>query len=259
MRLEDKVAVITGGGIGIGRYMALAFAREGAHLVLAGRTPGPLEDAAREIESLGRRALAVPTDVAFENQVKALIGRAIAEFGRIDVLVNNAGIEGPTAYLVDLELPDWQRVLDVNLTGMMLCTRETLKHMLPRRSGSIINVSSAAGKRGFPLRAPYAASKWGVIGFTATVAQEVGPQGIRCNCICPGATEGDRLERVLRARAPEFGLTYEEIVVRSVAGSPLRRMVKPQEVADIAVFLASQESSAMTGQALNVTAGTEIR
>jgi NAD(P)-dependent dehydrogenase (short-subunit alcohol dehydrogenase family) len=255
MRLKDKVAIVTGGGVGIGKAISLAFAREGADIVLACPFLSELEPTAAEINSLGRKSLAVVTDVSDEEQVREMVAKTVGEFGKIDILVNSAGIEGRTANVVDVDLEDWNRVLAVNLTGPMLCSKEVLKIMVPHKSGSIINISSAAGKRGFVMRSPYCASKWGVIGLTQTVALEVGVHNIRVNCICPGPTEGERIERVLNARVEATGRPYQELRALMTGNNPLGRMVYPEEVAAAAVFLASAEAGGLTGQAINVSIG----
>ncbi|MFC2044816.1 SDR family NAD(P)-dependent oxidoreductase [Chloroflexota bacterium] len=259
MRLKNKVAIVTGGGVGIGKAISIAFAKEGADVVIACPFWPELEPTANEIESLGRKSLAVLTDISDENQVKNMVAETVARFGRVDVLVNNAGIEGATASVVDVELQDWNRVLAVNLVGPMLCSREVLKIMIPHRSGNIINISSAAGKKGVAMHSSYCASKWGVIGLTQCLALEVGVHTIRVNCICPSWTHGERIERIMRARADATGRPYEEILQLSARDSPLGRMVASQDVAAMAVFLASNESSGMTGQAINVSPGTDMR
>lgn len=255
MRLKDRVAIVTGGGVGIGRAISLAFAREGADVVLACPFLSELEPTAAEIRALGRKSLAVVADVSDEKQVQEMVAKTVSEFGKIDILVNNAGIEGRTANVVDVDLEDWNQVLAVNLTGPMLCSREVLKIMLPRKSGSIINISSAAGKRGFVMRSPYCASKWGVIGLTQTMALEVAVHNIRVNCICPGPTQGERIERVLRNRVEATGRPYEEMRGLMTRNNPLGRMVYPEEVAGAAVFLASDEAGGLIGQAINASIG----
>ena len=257
MRLEGKVAIVTGGGKGIGRAISLAFAREGADVVVAARTESALKEVALEIETIGRRSLAIVTDLSAPEQSMAMVDRTLEEFGKIDVLVNNSGIGGPTASVADMDLEEWNQVLAVNLTGTMLCAKHVLKKsMIPRQSGIIINISSAFGRKGVGLRSPYCASKWGVIGFTQSLAWEAGKYGIRVNCIAPGAVEGDRIEWVLRERSKVLGMGFEELVESKKAEAPLGRMVKPEEVAELVVFLASEESSGITGQTIDCDAGS---
>ena len=255
-RLENKKALITGGGIGIGESIALAFAREGADVAIASRNTANLERVAAKIREMGRQALPITADIAEEEQVKSMVAETLAAFGRIDVLVNNSGIPGQFLEVSEMDLADWNQVLAVNITGTMLCSREALRDMKSRKSGNIINISSMAGKRVTAKRSSYVSSKWAMHGFTLTLAQEVGPDNIRVNCICPGATEGDRIERVINAFVESSTRTYEEVRTRLESRAALRRMVTPEEVAECAVFFASEESSGMTGQIVDVSAGT---
>jgi len=259
MRLNKKVAIVTGGGVGIGRAISLAFAAEGAAVVVAARTQPRLEAVADEIRSKGGKATAIQTDISDENRVKRMVVQTLNEYGQIDILVNNSGIAGLTANVVDIKLDDWNEVLAIDLTGAMLCSREVLKSMLTRQSGNIINISSAAGTRGFPMRSPYCAAKWGIIGLTQTLALEVGRYNIRVNCIAPGAVEGERIKNVMKARAKATGLAYEEIAHEMSASVALERMVTVAEIANTAVFLASDESSGITGQTIGVNAGRQLR
>ena len=259
MLLKDKVAIVTGGGYGIGRAIALAFAKEGADVVVAARTESALQGVATEIKSLGRKSLAMKTDLLKSEMPVAMIENALSEFGKVDILVNNAGAEGPIANVAEMDLKGWNDLLAVNLTGAMICSRCVLeKGMIPRQSGVIINVSSAAGRRGLPTRSAYSSSKFALIGFTQSLANEVGRHGIRVNAIAPGAVEGERIERVFNTAAKDLGITYEQIVASSNARSALGRMVKSEEVANLAVFLASDKSSGITGQTINIDAGTHF-
>ena len=246
-RLQGKKALVTGGGVGIGKSIALAFAREGADVAIASRNTANLEGVAAKIREMGRTALAITADIAEEDEVKAMVDKTMSEFGRIDVLVNNSGIPGQFLDVSEMDLSDWNQVLTVNITGTMLCSREALRDMRARKSGNIINISSMAGKRVTPKRSSYVSSKFAMHGFTLTLAQEVGPDNIRVNCICPGATEGDRIERVINAFVESSGRSYEEVRKRLESRASLRRMVTPEEVAECAVFFASEESSGMTG------------
>jgi NAD(P)-dependent dehydrogenase (short-subunit alcohol dehydrogenase family) len=258
MRLRDKVAVITGGGSGIGLAITRAFAAEGALVVIAARTASRLNAAAAAINVSGGRTVAIPTDITDENQVRQMVAQTLAEYGRIDILVNNAGIPGPTASIADMTLDRWNEVLAVNLTGTMLCSREVLKDMMARKSGNIINISSVGGMSGFPMRSPYCVTKMGVIAFTETLAIEAGEYNIRVNCISPAAVRGDRILNASRAKAETLGVAQAEILARLIKDFSLKRLIEPSEVAAAAVFLASDESSAITGHTLAVNCGMHI-
>ena len=264
MRLKDKVAIVTGGGRGIGREISLAFAAEGAAVVIVGRGLAQLEQTADEIRSRKGKVLLVPTDVAREKQVKQMVATTIEECGQIDILVNNSGITGPTATVVDMSLDAWNETLAVNLTGAMLCSREVLKHMIPRKSGTIIMMSSEGGrgcdgKSGFPKRSAYCCSKIGMIGLTETMSVEVGQYGIRVNAISPAGVLGERIHSIFRSRAEAMGISEEELLKGVVTTNySLGRMAEEAEVASVAVFLASSEASAITGQVLVANCGHHI-
>ena len=254
--LKDKVAIITGGGYGIGREIALAYAREGMRLALAARTKGPLDEAKALVEGLGAKAMTIQADVSKEADCQRMLDETVKAFGRADVLVNNAGIAGPTKRVTDMALAEWQEVLDINITGAWLASRAAIPFMVKQRGGNILMISSGAGRRGYPLRSPYAASKWAMIGLTQTLAGEWGASGIRVNCICPGAVEGDRIERVIRARAEAMGAPYEDVRKGFTATAAMQRMVTEEEVARVALFLVSGLSAGVTGQTINVDAGS---
>lgn len=259
MHLEGRVAIVTGGGYGIGKAIALAFAREGADVVVAARTESALKKVAQEIESLGRKSLAIVTDLLQPDAPAAIVEKTLKKFGKIDILVNNSGAEGPIKPVAEMDLKGWNDLLSVNLTGAMLCSRYVLeKSMIPRQSGVIINISSAAGRRGLPTRSAYSSSKFALIGFTQSLASEVGRYSIRVNAIAPGAVEGERIERVFNISAKNMGVTYEQVVANSNSRAALGRMVKPEEVGALAVFLASEQSSAITGQTINIDAGANF-
>jgi NAD(P)-dependent dehydrogenase (short-subunit alcohol dehydrogenase family) len=253
--LRNQVAIITGGGHGIGKAIAHAYAGAGAAIVIAARSVKPMEETCAELVHRGARAIDIPTDVVKEADCARMVERALAEFGRIDILVNNAGIAGPTAKLTEISLAQWQEVIDINLTGCWLASRAVLPVMARQGGGHIVNISSLAGREAYPMRSPYAASKWAMIGLTQTLAAEWGRQGVRVNGICPGPVAGARIEEVIKARAKAMGLD-EEQVRRSVVGrSALNRMVTQEECARVALFLVSADSAAVTGQTINVDAG----
>jgi NAD(P)-dependent dehydrogenase (short-subunit alcohol dehydrogenase family) len=259
MQLEGKIAVITGGGRGLGKGIALTFAAEGSDVVIAGRTETALKETAAEIEAMGRKCLAVVTDQSVPEQVRSMVDRTLERFGRVDVLVNNAGISGPALSVADMDLEAWKQTLAINLTGAMLCTKYILKDdMIPRKSGSIINISSVSGRMGHANRSPYSASKWGIIGLTQSLALEVGKYGIRVNCIAPGPVVGERIEWAMRQVSKNQGISYEQAVANEVARTALGRMIKPEEVGYLAVFLASDRSANITGQTINCCAGLRM-
>lgn len=255
MKLLGKVAIITGGGKGIGRAISLMFAHEGADISLAARSTDLMEEVALKIRALGRKALINTTDITKVEQVEMMIKPTYEEFGRIDILVNNAGIAGPTAYVHEITPEEWDETVNVNLKGAFLCCRAVVPIMIKQGGGKIINIASMTGKRPLPMRTPYCATKMGLIGFTRSLASELGKFNINVNAICPGAVEGPRIEMVIRNAARAEKVTEEEVRKRFVSASPLGRMVSAEDVAKLAVFLASDDSSNMTGQDINVTAG----
>lgn len=259
MRLKDKVAIVTGGGTGIGKAISLALADEGAAVVVAARNLSRLQDAVKDIRSRGGMAKAIQTDISDHEQVGRMVAQAVKHFGRIDVLVNNAA-RGTfnNADVVDMNLGEWRDCLATNLTGLMFCSREVLRYMIPRRSGSIINISSVAGISGVPRESPYVASKWGVIGFTETLAIEVGRFGIRVNCISPGATRTQEFEDWARVSAADAGISYEEMMIKITDNNALKRIAEPCEIAACVVFLASDDSGAITGHNLVASCGFHL-
>jgi NAD(P)-dependent dehydrogenase (short-subunit alcohol dehydrogenase family) len=258
MELENKIAVITGGGRGIGRVIALAYAKEGANLVLASRSQEALEETLTMVEKLGRKALVVTTDIRHEDSVRNLAQQALHHFGRVDILVNNSGIAGPTTPLWDIKLADWEETFAVNVTGAYLCCRAFLPGMIEQRSGSIIMISSMTGKRPLYGRTPYAGSKLALVGIARTLAWEVGEYGIRVNVISPGAVEGERIKRVVRNQAAAQGISEEEALRQFTSNSPLGRLVPPDDIAAAAIFLASDKAASITGEDMNVSAGTAM-
>lgn len=255
MRLVGKTAIVTGGGRGIGRVISLMFAREGADVSLAARSTDLMKDACREITALGRNALVNTTDLKKVEQVDRMVERTLNEFGHIDILVNNSGIAGPTRYLHEISVDEWDETFNVNLRGAFLCCRAVVPIMISQGGGRIINIASMTGKRPLPMRTPYCATKMGLIGFTRSLASELGTFNINVNAICPGAVEGPRIEMVIRNAAKAEEKTEDEIKEEFLSPSPLRRMVRAEDIARMAVFLASNDSINITGQDINVTAG----
>jgi NAD(P)-dependent dehydrogenase (short-subunit alcohol dehydrogenase family) len=237
MRLANTVAIVTGAGRGIGRGIAEAFAREGADLAIASLEAQELADVAEVIRAMGRRVVAVPTDVTQEAQVNALVGATLSAFGRIDVLVNNAGTILLPGGLLETTPEMWDSMLATNTRSVFLCCRAVVPHMTERRSGRIINISSTAGLRGLPNREAYCASKFAVSGFTLSLAIDMKPLGIGVNAICPGAVD-----------TPLTALSRPD--------ADKRAWMKPADIADVAVFLASSAARAMTGSLVEVAGWT---
>ncbi len=241
MILENKIAVVTGARRGIGRTIALKLAQNGAHCVLIARTAP--EDLMQEIRDMGRRALALSLDVSDGEMVESAFKQIVAEFGGIDILVNNAGITDDTL-LIRMKLEQWNRVLDVNLTGTFLCTKAATRALMKSSGGRIINISSVVGQMGNAGQANYAASKAGMIGFTKSVAKELGSRGVTVNAIAPGFIETDM--------TAELGESLKESLIGQI---PLGALGEADDVAEAALFLASPSARYITGQVLNVDGG----
>lgn len=248
------VAVVTGGGRGIGRSIAGALAVAGYDLVLAARTHDELEAVASECRRTGAEVLTAPTDLRLGEEVDRLASSARA-FGPIEALVNNGGIAGPSGYLWELDPQEWDETIAVNLTAVFLCCRAIVPTMIERRRGSIINIGSITGKRPLLGRTPYAATKLALVGLTRTLALELGPYGIRVNGISPGFVEGPRIDWVIDRLAENRGSSAGAVRDELMAQSPLGRLTSPAEVAAAVVFLASDAASGITGADLNVNAG----
>jgi 3-hydroxybutyrate dehydrogenase len=253
-RLPDRVALVTGGGRGIGRAIALAFAREGSHVAVVARSQAQLEAVVAEARALGRKAVAVTCDVADRKQVDAAVRAAAEALGPIQILVNNAGI-AVSAKVADTDDATWEQHLRVNLTGAFYASRAVLPGMLAARWGRIINIASTAARQGYPYVAAYVASKHGLLGFTRALAMEVATGGVTVNAICPGYVATDLTRESARRIQDKTGRSYEEAVASLEAFSPQRRLVEPEEVATLAVLLASEEARGVTAQAWNVDGG----
>jgi len=258
MKLNGKVAIITGGNVGIGRSIAITFVEEGAKVCICARNKDNLDKVAREIKERGGQVIAVKTDVSHDEDVENMVTRTLEHYGTIDILVNNAASAGPTAPIHEIPGEDWRDVVDTNLNGLFYCTKYVLKTMIPKRTGIILNIGSIAGVYAYPLRTPYNATKWAIAGVTQTIAAEVGEHNIRCNCISPGPTVGDRAFNVIRKRAEATGKTFEEVKKFYEDQIPLKRFVTPEEVARTAVFLATDDSSGITAQHFCVSGGIEV-
>ncbi|HEV2521615.1 MAG TPA: SDR family NAD(P)-dependent oxidoreductase [Candidatus Acidoferrales bacterium] len=256
MVLAEKIVVITGGGRGIGRAIALKFAVEGAAVVVAARTKSEIEAVAEEIRKAGGRAAAVPADVADEAQCKNLIGVATSQFGKVDILVNNAGDYGPVKPVDEISPAEWDRVIAVHLRGAYLLTRLVLPGMYGRGSGVILNVSSLSAKSAFAWGSPYAAAKAGMLGLTRVVAAEAARKGVRVNAICPGPVTETKMSKELgESLAERLGVSKEDQLKGFLNTILQGRGQTANEIAAAALFLCSDEASAITGQALNVDGG----
>jgi 3-oxoacyl-[acyl-carrier protein] reductase len=249
MKLEEKKAVVTGGGTGIGKTIALEFASAGADIVVCSRNVETIEQVRNDIIAMGRDSLAIPMDVRVKEQVDNMVQKVIDEFGRIDILVNNAGINRPTPIL-DLTEDTWNLILDTNLKGLFFCTQAVAKYMVKQKSGKIINISSTASLGGNdPGQAAYAASKTGVNAFTKACAREFGPYGINVNAIAPGRI---LTPLIYASRTPEQVKILIEV---GISASVLGRLGTTEEIAHLALFLASADSDFITAEIIACNGG----
>ena len=259
MKLENRVALVTGAAKGMGRDICLTLAREGADLVLAAREVAPLETLKGEIETLGRRALVTPCDVTDEAAVERMVAKATEAFGRIDILVNAAGVTGPIETPVqEIRAEDFRFVLEANVVGTFLPTKHVLPGMIARKYGKIVNISGTSGLRGYKYRAAYSSSKWALRGLTRTVALEVGRHNVNVNALHPGIVAGARMDKLCREKAKARGWTAEQVYQEYVDEMALRRVTVSQDIANAVVFLASDDSKNMTGQSVTVDGGWDV-
>ena len=240
--------LVTAGAAGIGLAIARTFAGHGARVHICDVDLKSLAAARDELPGVSQTV----ADVAKPADVERLFADTAAALGGLDVLVNNAGIAGPTGLVESLSIEDWDRCIAVDLNGMFYCTRLAMPMIKKAGGGSIINMSSVAGRLGFAQRTPYAAAKWAVVGFTKSVAIEAGPDKVRVNCIQPGSVEGDRIERVIDAKAKALGIGNDEMRAKLVEGISLGTFVSAQDIANMALFLATDAGKHITGQALSV-------
>jgi NAD(P)-dependent dehydrogenase (short-subunit alcohol dehydrogenase family) len=250
---EGLRVLVTAGAAGIGRAFAETFADAGARVFICDVDDGALSAFRAARPGIG----AIVADVAAPAQVDAMFAAGVAFLGGLDVLINNAGISGPTAPVEEISVADWDRTIAVDLNGMFYCTRRAVPLLRAAGGGSIINLSSIAGRLGYALRTPYSAAKWAVVGFTKSLAIELGPANIRVNAIQPGIVDGERIRRVIGAKAAALGVTSEEMQDRLLSGISLHKMVSAQDIANMALFLATPAGASISGQALSVCGNAE--
>ena len=252
--LSGQVVIVTGAGRGIGKEIASVFARCGATVVLAARSADQLAEVASEIVAQGGAAVTTVTDVSDPDTVSTMLNVALEQTGRIDILVNNAGV----SYVANVVMSDdarWREVIEINLLGVYLCTKAVLRRMVPAKAGRIVNIASVAGLVGASHNSAYAASKAGVVGFTKSVALEVAKIGITVNAICPWHLDTELVRYTMGVRGKMFGKTGEDYLAEIAASSPQGRLITPEEVAGLALFLVSPEARGITGQAINLSGG----
>jgi NAD(P)-dependent dehydrogenase (short-subunit alcohol dehydrogenase family) len=255
MLLEGRAAIVMGVGPGLGRATALALAREGAGVALAARTRSTLEEVAAAVEALGRAALVVPTDITKAAEAQRLADSTFERFGRIDVLIVNHYTSEPYEFVVDADIDKWREAMEVNVVGTMAICKFVAPYMVRAGRGSIINVTSRSMRQGQKRRSAYAAAKAGIALFSQCLADELGPDGVRVNCVAPGHIWSERLQEFYQLRARMLGKTYDEVYTMYTEMMALRRVPTPEEIANAIVFFASDLSSAITGQSLDVNAG----
>ena len=254
LKIAGLRVLVTAGASGIGLEIARGFVREGASVHVCDID----RDALASLKRTDPKLSSSQADVADRADVKRLLDEALAALGGLDVLVNNAGIAGPTGRVEEINPEDWDRTLQVCITGQYNCARLAIPHLRKSANPSIVNLSSAAGKLGFALRAPYAAAKWAVIGFTKSLSIELGQDGIRVNAILPGIVAGDRQRRVLEAKAQQRGVSFTEMERIAFSFTSIKDYVTPQQIADQIVFISSPRGKTISGQAIAVDGDTQM-
>lgn len=260
MKLENKKAIITGAAKGMGAAISLTLAREGADLVMTARDVAALEEVAKEVRALGRKAHVFACDVVDESQVAEMVRFALNAFeGRIDILVNVAGVTGPIETPVqNIPVEEFDKVIIANERGTFLPIKHVVPTMIAQRSGKIVNIGGTSGLRGYPMRTAYSASKWAVRGITRTVALELGKHNINVNAVCPGIVETPRMMTLCEAKAKVRGWTVQQVYDEYVEDMALARVTTSQDVANAVLFMASEDSRQITGQHLAVDGGWDV-
>ena len=248
LAMKDMRVLVTAGANGIGHSIALAFKSEGARVHICDIDQSALD----AFKAANPDITATRADVSDRAQVSLLVAEAVKTLGGLDVLVNNAGIAGPTGGVDEIAPEDWDRCLAINITGQFNCARVAVPHLKKSTNASIINLSSAAGRLGFAMRTPYAASKWAVVGFSKSLAIELGGSGIRCNAILPGLVEGERINRVFEAKAKARGISFDAMRTEALSVISLNTTVTPEQIADTVIFLCSKRGATISGQAISV-------
>jgi NAD(P)-dependent dehydrogenase (short-subunit alcohol dehydrogenase family) len=252
---RDSTALVTGGGRGIGQAICAELAARGNDVVIADLDEDEMATTVELIEDAGQRALAVPTNLKHLDSVEAAVETALGEFGSVECLVNNAGIAGPTSACEGISSEEWDETLAVNLRGPFYTCRTLLPSMKEQGYGRIVNIASVTGKRPLIKRTPYATAKMGLIGFTRTLAAEVGEHDINVNAVCPGSVDGPRIRRVFEEKAEATGRSYDDVRTDAEHESPRRELVQREDIANTVAFLCSSDADRITGQDLNVSAG----
>jgi NAD(P)-dependent dehydrogenase (short-subunit alcohol dehydrogenase family) len=252
--IKNLKVLVTAGAGGIGLEIARSFVAEGARVHVCDVDKAALRALAKSDPKITHSVC----DVSDRKQVAKLVREALAALKGLDVLVNNAGIAGPTGKVDEIAPEDWDRCLAIDITGQFNCTRLAVPHLRKSKNASIVNLSSAAGRLGFPLRTPYSAAKWAVVGFTKSLAAELGPEGIRVNAIQPGIVSGARIDRVMENKARARGITPDEMLKEALSVVSMRTTVTPRQIADQIVFLCSERGRTISGQAISICGDTQM-